>query len=125
MLVTLFAVLALVITAAGIAGVVSCSVSQRTVEIGVRIALGAPPASVVRMVVRQGLAPVTLGFGVGIAGALVLTQVLARLLFAVEPTDPPTYAAVVAVLALAAAAACLAPARRAAAIDPMCALSSE
>ena len=125
MLVTLFAVLALLITAAGIAGVVSCSVSRRTVEIGVRMALGASPASVVLMVVRQGLAPVTLGFGIGIAGALVLTQVLGRLLFAVEPTDPPTYAAVAAVLALAAACACLAPARRAAAIDPMCALKAE
>ena len=125
MLVTLFAAVALIITAAGIGGVVSFSVNQRTTEIGVRMALGAPRASVVRMIVRQGLVPVTIGFAVGVGGALVMTRVLARLLFAVEPTDPPTYAAVVAVLATVAACACLAPAKRAAAIDPMRALRAE
>jgi putative ABC transport system permease protein len=125
MLITLFAVLALIITAAGIAAVVSFSVNQRATEIGVRMALGAPRASVVRMVVRQGLTPVTFGFGLGICGALVLTRVLGRLLFAIEPTDPPTYAAVAAVLAIAAACACLPPARRAAAIDPMRALRAD
>jgi putative ABC transport system permease protein len=124
-LVTMFAVLALLITAAGIAGVVSFSVNQRTTEIGVRMALGAPRASVVRMIVRQGLTPVTLGLSVGVAGALVTTRVLTRLLFAVEPTDPPTYAAVAAVLAAVAACACLAPAQRAAAIDPMRALRAD
>jgi putative ABC transport system permease protein len=125
MLVTLFAAVALIITAAGIGGVVSFSVNQRTTEIGVRMALGAPRASVVRMIVRQGMVPVTIGFAVGVGGALVMTRVLARLLFAVEPTDPPTYAAVVAVLATVAACACLAPAKRAAAIDPMRALRAE
>jgi putative ABC transport system permease protein len=124
-LVTLFAILALVITAAGIAGVVSFSVNQRTTEIGVRMALGAPRTSVVRMIVRQGLTPVTLGLSVGVAGALVTTRVLTRLLFAVEPTDPPTYAAVAAVLAAVAACACLAPAQRAAAIDPTCTLRAD
>ena len=125
MLVTLFAAVALIITAVGIGGVVSFSVSQRTTEIGVRMALGAPRASVVRMIVRQGLAPVTIGFGVGVGGALMVTRVLGRLLFAVEPTDPLTYAAVVAMLATAATCACLAPAKRAAAIDPMRALRAE
>ena len=125
MLVTLFAGVALIITAAGIAGVVSFSVNQRTTEIGVRMALGAPRSSVVRMIVRQGLTPVTLGLACGLAGALLMTRVVARLLFAVEPTDPVTYAAVIATLAAVAALACLVPARRAAAIDPMRALRAE
>jgi predicted permease len=125
MLVTLFAAVALIITAAGIAGVVSFSVNQRTTEIGVRMALGAPRSSVVRMIVQQGLTPVTVGLACGLAGALMLTRVVARLLFAVEPTDPITYAAVIAVLASVAAVACLVPARRAAAIDPMRALRAD
>jgi predicted permease len=125
MLVTLFAAIALIITAAGIAGVVSFSVNQRTTEIGVRMALGAPKASVVRMIVRQGLTPVTVGLACGLAGALLMTRVVARLLFAVEPTDPITYAAVIGVLAAVAALACLVPARRAAAIDPMRALRAD
>ena len=122
MLVTLFAVVALVITAAGIAGVVSFSVNQRTMEIGVRMALGARRSSVVAMIVRQGLMPVTIGLAAGVAGAVLLTRLLARLLFAIDPTDPPTFAFVLVVLALVATLACLAPARRAAAIDPMQAL---
>ena len=125
MLVTLFAAVALIITAASIAGVVSFSVNQRTTEIGVRMALGAPRSSVVRMIVGQGLTPVTIGLAWGLAGALMMTRVVARLLFAVEPTDPITYAAVVATLAAVAALACLVPARRAAAIDPMQALRAD
>jgi putative ABC transport system permease protein len=125
MLVTLFAAVALIITAAGIAGVVAFSVNQRTTEIGVRMALGAPRSSVVRMIVRQGLTPVTVGLGFGLAGALAMTRIVAGLLFAVEPTDPITYAAVVGVLATTAAIACLVPARRAAAIDPMRALRAD
>jgi putative ABC transport system permease protein len=125
MLVTLFAGVALVSTAAGIAGVVSFLVNQRTAEIGVRMALGAPRASVVRMIVGQGLGPVAAGLTLGVAGALMLTHVVARLLFAVEPTDPPTYVAVAVTLAIVAALACLAPARRAAAIDPMRALRTD
>jgi putative ABC transport system permease protein len=122
LLITLFALVALVITAAGIAGVVSFSVNQRTTEIGVRMALGARRSSVVTMIVRQGLTPVAIGLAVGIGGAAVLTRLLTRLLFAVEPTDPPTFAIVIGVLVLVAAIACLAPARRAAAIEPMQAL---
>jgi predicted permease len=124
-LVTLFAGVALIITAAGIAGVVSFSVNQRTTEIGVRMALGAPRSSVTRMIVRQGLTPVTVGLACGLLGALLMTRVVARLLFAVEPTDPLTYTAVVTVLAAVAALACLVPARRAAAIDPMRALRAD
>jgi putative ABC transport system permease protein len=125
LLVTLFAAVALVITAAGIAGVVSFLVNQRTTEIGVRMALGAPRSTVVRMIVAQGLAPVAAGLALGVAGALMLTRVVARLLFAVEPTDPPTYVAVAVTLTIVAAIACLAPARRAAAIDPMRALRAD
>ncbi|MCU1382694.1 MAG: transporter, permease protein [Acidobacteria bacterium] len=125
MLVALFAAVALIITAAGIAGVVSFSVHQRTTEIGVRMALGAPRSSVVGMIVRQGLAPVTIGLACGLAGALGMTRIVARLLFAVEPTDPITYGAVIATLAAVAAVACLVPARRAAAIDPMRALRAD
>ena len=125
MLVTLFAAVALLITAAGIAGVVAFSVNQRTTEIGVRMALGAPRSSVVRMIVRQGLTPVTIGLGFGLAAALAMTRIVAGLLFAVEPTDPITYAAVVGVLATTAAIACLVPARRAAAVDPMRALRAD
>jgi predicted permease len=122
LLVTLFALVALVITAAGIAGVVSFSVNQRTTEIGVRMALGARRASVVRMIVRQGLTPVALGLAVGGGGAVLLTRLLTKLLFSIEPTDPLTFAVVIAALAAVAALACLAPARRAAAIDPTQAL---
>ena len=125
MLVTLFAGVALVITAAGIAGVVSFLVNQRTAEIGVRMALGAPRSSVVRMIVGQGLWPVVAGLAVGVAGALMLTRVVARLLFGVEPTDPPTFFGVAVALVIVAALACLAPARRAAAIDPLRALRAE
>ena len=125
MLVSLFAAVALIITAAGIAGVVSFSVNQRTTEIGVRMALGAPRSSVVRMIVAQGLTPVTIGLACGLGGALLMTRVVVRLLFAVEPTDPVTYGAVITVLAAVAALACLVPARRAAAIDPMRALRAD
>jgi predicted permease len=125
MLVTLFAAVALIVTAAGIAGVVSFSVNQRTTEIGVRMALGASRTSVVRMIVRQGLTPVTVGLTLGVALALAMTRVVAQMLFAVEPTDRMTFAAVIAVLATVAAIACLVPARRAAAIDPMRALRAD
>ena len=125
MLVTLFAAVALIITAAGIAGVVAFSVNQRTTEIGVRMALGAPRSSVVRVIVRQGLTPVTIGLACGLVGALAMTRIVAGLLFAVEPTDPITYGAVVGMLAAVAALACLVPARRAAAIDPMRALRAD
>jgi ABC-type antimicrobial peptide transport system permease subunit len=77
------------------------------------------------MIVRQGLAPVLVGLAAGLIGALLMTRVVTRLLFAVEPTDPATYAAVVATLAIVATLACLSPARRAAAIDPMRALRAD
>ena len=118
----LFALLALVITATGIAGVIALSVNQRTQEFGIRMALGAQRANVLGMVLRQGLQLVLMGLAIGMAGALVLTRVLSSLLFGVQPTDALTYLAVSTVLVAVAALACLVPARRAASVDPMVAL---
>jgi predicted permease len=118
----LFGLLALVITAAGIAGVVAFSVNQRTQEFGIRMALGAQRGSVLTMVLRQGLKLVLAGLAIGLAGALVLTRVLTTLLFGIEPTDGLTFVAVSMVLVMVAAIACLVPARRAASVDPMVAL---
>jgi putative ABC transport system permease protein len=124
-LLAMFAALALVITAAGIAGVMSLSVSQRRHELGVRLALGATPAKVLRMVMGQGMSFVLLGLSIGIAGALLLGRLMSALLFSVQPSDPITFVAVSAVLVLVAAAACFVPARRVTSIDPMIALRSE
>jgi len=121
----LFAGVALLITVAGIAGVMALSVSQRTREIGIRLALGATHGAVTRMVLRQGLAVVLAGLAVGTAGALALTGSMRRLLYAVEPTDPGTYVAVAMTLVGCAAAACWLPARRAAGVDPLTALRTE
>ena len=117
-----FGLLALVITAAGIAGVVAFSVNQRTQEFGIRMALGAGRTSVLALVLRQGLQLVALGLGIGIAGALLLTRVLTTILFDIQPNDGLTFAAVSAALFLVALAACLLPARRAASVDPIVAL---
>jgi putative ABC transport system permease protein len=118
----LFGLLALVITAAGIAGVVAFSVNQRTQEFGIRMALGAARSNVLGLVLRQGLQLVLIGLAIGLGGALILSQVLATLLFGVEPTDGITFVAVSMVLVAVAAVACLVPARRAASVDPMVAL---
>jgi predicted permease len=118
----LFGLLALVITAAGIAGVIAFSVNQRTQEFGIRMALGAQRTSVLSLVLRQGLALVLSGLAIGLAGALVLTRVLTTLLFGIQPTDGVTFVAVSMVLVAVAAVACLIPARRAASVDPMVAL---
>jgi len=121
----MFAGLALIITAAGIAGVMALSVSQRTHELGVRLALGASPARVLSMVIRQGMTYVVVGLSIGIGGALLLGRLMATLLYAVEPTDPITFLGVSGVLMAVAAAACFIPARRVTSIDPMLALRSE
>jgi putative ABC transport system permease protein len=124
-LLAMFAGLALLITAAGIAGVMALSVNQRTHELGVRLALGATPGKVLGMVMRQGMAFVFIGLSVGVAGALLLGRLMSALLYAVEPTDPITFLAVGSVLTAVAAAACFVPARRVTSIDPMLALRSE
>jgi putative ABC transport system permease protein len=118
----LFGLLALVITAAGIAGVVAFSVNQRTQEFGIRMALGAQRGNVLTLVLRQGLTLVLVGLAIGLAGALVLTRVLTTLLFGIQPTDGLTFAAVSMVLVAVAALACFVPAKRAASVDPMVAL---
>ena len=117
-----FAGLALVITATGIAGVISFTVGQRRQEFGIRMALGALPGAVMRMVLGQGMRLVLLGLGIGVAIAFALSRLFASLLFETTPTDPPTYLAVATVLALVAAVACFVPARRATTVDPMVAL---
>jgi predicted permease len=118
----LFGLLALVITAAGIAGVIAFSVNQRTQEFGIRMALGARRGSVLTMVLGQGLKLVLAGLAIGLAGALIMTRVLTTLLFGIEPTDGFTFVAVSMVLVAVAAIACFVPARRAASVDPMVAL---
>jgi putative ABC transport system permease protein len=124
-LLALFAGLALLITVTGIAGVIATSVSQRTREFGVRLALGAPPTSLVGMVVRQGLTMVVLGLVLGLSGAAALSRVLSNLLYETAPTDPSTFLGVSLVLLGAALVACLIPARRTMRVDPMIALRSE
>jgi putative ABC transport system permease protein len=125
LLLGLFAALAMVITAAGIAGVMALTVTQRTHEIGVRMALGASSANVMTMVVRQGMTLVVVGLAVGAAGAWGLARMMSSLLFAVTPSDPLTFGAVAFVLIATAAVSCLVPARRVTRIDPMLALRAE
>ncbi|HTL66743.1 MAG TPA: ABC transporter permease [Lacunisphaera sp.] len=120
----LFAFIALVITAAGIGGVLAFTVSQRTAEIGIRMALGADRRAVLWMVLRQGLALVGLGLLLGLLAAFFLSRLIAGVLYDVPPTDPATFGAVALVLLAVATAACLVPARRAATINPMIALRS-
>src|SRR5438105_10150825 len=119
-----FALLALCITAAGIAGVIAYSVSQRTEEIGIRMALGAQRSKVLGMVLRQGMALVALGLALGTFGGLAISRGMAGLVFGIAASDPVTYVAGAGVLALAGALSCLVPARRAAEVDPMIALRS-
>ena len=120
-----FAVLALVITAAGIAGVMTLTITQRTHEIGVRMALGASSLNVIGMVIRQAMTLVLIGLAAGAGGAFLLSRLMSSLLFAIAPGDPLTFAGVASVLFAVAAASCFAPARRITTIDPMLALRAE
>ncbi|HMC76537.1 MAG TPA: ABC transporter permease [Vicinamibacterales bacterium] len=145
-LIGLFGLLALVITAAGIAGVIAFSVNQRTQEFGIRMALGAGRGGVLALVIREGVVLVTIGLGIGMAGALVLTRLMGAVIFEPETpllagppgfqpltllangtqaTDAVTYAGVAATLVIVAIFACLLPARRAASVDPMVALRAQ
>ena len=125
LLLSLLGGVGLLLAASGIYGVIAYFVSQRTQEIGVRIALGASTGNVVRLILGQALRPVAIGAALGVAAALVASRVLASQLFGVSRTDPLTMAAVVATLIGVALAASAVPARRAAAVDPTRALQSE
>jgi predicted permease len=121
-LVGAFAIVALVLTAAGLYGVMSYLVAQRTREVGVRMALGASPASVLVLMLRQAGAMMVLGIGIGLAGALALTSTLSSLLFGVTSKDPAIYAGVSLLLALVALLAIAVPSSRATRVDPLTAL---
>jgi putative ABC transport system permease protein len=120
-----FAGLALALTCVGIYGVAAYAVSQRVQEIGLRMALGARPAGVVALVVRQGVTPAAIGLVVGLGAALLLTKVLSKLLFGVGPRDPVSFASVALVLLGVAITASYLPARRAACVDPAGALRAD
>ncbi|MEY2559988.1 MAG: putative transport system permease protein [Verrucomicrobiota bacterium] len=119
----LFASLALILAAVGIYGVIAQSVSQRTHEIGIRMALGAQARDVLKLVVRQGMSLTVVGIVVGLAGAFALTRLLANLLFGVGATDPTTFLWIPLLLASVSFLACYIPARRAAKLNPLVALS--
>jgi putative ABC transport system permease protein len=124
-LIGFFGVTALLLATAGVFGVVAYSVSRRTREIGVRIALGAASGDVLGMILGQGLRTILVGVAIGIAGSLALTRAVESLLFGVTATDPLTFGGVTLLLIAAALLACYIPARRATKVDPMVALRYE
>ena len=125
LLLSIFALVALVLAAVGIYGVIGYSVSQRTQEIGIRMALGAQRARVLRMVVGQAMTLAAVGIAAGAVGAWGLTRLMQKLLFGVQPSDPGTFGAVAGVLALVAGVAASIPGLRATRVDPVIALRSE
>jgi putative ABC transport system permease protein len=125
LLLSAFAVVALMLSTIGIYGVIAYLVGQRSREIGIRIALGATPMRVVRLVIREGVLMTVLGLAVGLAGALAVSRLMGALLFNVEATDVITYVSVTTMLALVALAASFIPALRASHVDPVVALRAE
>lgn len=124
-LLSLFAVMALLLAAIGLAGVISYTVSQRTREIGVRMALGARQSDVLRMIVIRGVKLVASGLFIGLGLSLILTRLMKGLLFEISATDPQTFAVIVPLLAIIALLSCYLPARRATKVEPVIALRSE
>jgi putative ABC transport system permease protein len=120
-----FAVAALLLAAVGVFGLVSHSVTERTREIGIRVALGAQPGQVLRALMREGLILALTGIGIGLAGALLAARVIATFLYGVGTTDPLTLGSVALLLLLVALAACYVPSRRALRVDPITALRAD
>jgi putative ABC transport system permease protein len=124
-LIAFFGIVALLLATAGVFGVMAYSVSRRTREIGVRVAMGARSRDVLTMILSQGIRTIVIGLAIGLAGSFALTRTLSSLLFGVTATDPLTFAAVIALLIATALLACYIPARRATKVDPMVALRYE
>ncbi len=124
-LMLMFAALALALTVIGLYGVISYLVNQRTQEIGIRMALGAQVHHIMHLILKHGVALVALGVAIGLSAAVVLTRLIAHLLYGVTATDPATFSAIALLLTFVALVACYLPARRAAQVDPVIALRSE
>ena len=125
LLAAVFGVVALLLASVGIYGVLAYQVSQRTREIGIRMALGSDATSVVRLVLREGIGLVAAGLLIGLGGAVALKQAIASELYGVAALDPIVIVSVVGLLAIASIMACLGPARRAAKVNPVVALSQQ